>query len=88
MAVKRELKIKVWEQAPDKGFKATRGTGLNMCKVKKRVTDKILRKASMYGWSRRMPGGDRELTFKRAGRKPAKYDTEVKGGKCFIIPTC
>lgn len=67
VAVKRELKIKVWEQAPDKGFKATRSIRLNMRKVKKWVTDKILRKAGMYGWKRRMPGGDRELISK--GRK-------------------
>lgn len=67
VAVKRELKINVWEQAPDKGFKATRGIRLNMRKVKKWVTDKILRKAGMYGWKRRMPGGDGELISK--GRK-------------------
>lgn len=47
----------------------------------------ILRKTSMYGVRKRMPRRRRRREpAGRAGRKPANYDTEVKGGKCFIIP--
>lgn len=53
----------------------------------KRAKDKILRKISMYGVRRRMPRRRRRREpAGRAGRKPANYDTEVKGAKCFIPP--
>lgn len=58
------------ERVENKGLGAStrqRGIRLKMRKVKKRVTDKIMRKAGVYGWRRRMPGGDRELISK--GRK-------------------
>lgn len=46
-----------------------------------------MRKAGIYE-VRRMPGKTQRINFQVAGKDPAKYDTEVKGSKCFIPPTC
>lgn len=49
----------------------------------KRVKDKTLRKAGVWGVKRRQ-----RMSFQKAGREAAKYDMEVKGDKCYILLTC
>lgn len=54
----------------------------------KKKTKKTLRKAGMYRVRRMIQGRRQRMNFQRGGREPAKYDMEVKGGKCYILPTC
>ena len=53
----------------------------------KKNPKKTLRKAGMYRVRRRIQGRRQRMNFQRTGREPAKYDMEVKGGKCYILPT-
>lgn len=73
-----ELKINIWEEAPDKDFKATK-------------VDKIWAykgQNSEEGWhigDKKRDARKETVNFQRAGGEPAKYVPGVKQGKCFIL---